>query len=444
VNRPATAYKAFGPELDALPRRPLRICMVHYSDFHVDSRIQRQARALAERGDEVDLVCLSTSGEERAGPGVIRIHSLGEDKAAGRAGSYLRGYAGFLVRALRVVASLDKRHPFDLVEAHNMPDVLVFAALRPKLRGTPVILNIHDTFPELFATKFNRPLDGAWARLIRAQERISSRFADAVVTVTPEAGDILERRGSAPQGVNVVMNSPDETVFGPARAPAPFPAEGPIRAIYHGGLAPRFGVELLVEAMGLLSSAVDRLELRICGTGSDQARIAGLAEERAPSRVLVASAPIPFREIPGELLEAQLGVVPTLRDDFTQLLLPVKLLEYVHMGLPAVAPRLPVIERYFNDAEIAFFEPGSAPSLAQAIEETCAEPDLARARAERASERLEEIAWPVQRRAYLRLVDDLVDARANGGAKRVGVGRKSKGVRAVRSRKARKPSSPLA
>jgi len=60
--------------------------MVHYSDFHVDSRIQRQARALAERGDEVDLVCLSTPGEERAGPGVIRIHSLGEDKAAGGAG----------------------------------------------------------------------------------------------------------------------------------------------------------------------------------------------------------------------------------------------------------------------------------------------------------------------------------------------------------------------
>ena len=421
--------------------------MVHYSDFHVDSRIQRQARALAERGDEVDLVCLSTPGEERAGPGVIRIHSLGEDKAAGGAGSYLRGYAGFLVRALRVVASLDKRRPFDLVEAHNMPDVLVFAALRPKLRGTPVILNVHDTFPELFATKFNRPVDGPWAGLIRAQERISSRFADAVVTVTPEAGEILERRGSAPRGVNVVMNSPDETVFGPPRPPAPFPAEGPIRVIYHGGLAPRFGVELLIEAMGLLSPAADRLELRICGTGSDQARIARLAEGSAPGRVLVASAPVPFREIPGELIEAHLGVVPTLKDDFTQLLLPVKLLEYVHMGLPAVAPRLPVIERYFSDAELAFFEPGSAASLARAIEETCGEPGLARQRAERAAERLKEIAWPVQRRTYLRLVDELVDAKTNGGAKRVGVGRKSKALQAVHSREPRthsRPSAPIA
>ena len=44
-------------------------------------------------------------------------------------------------------------------------------------------------------------------------------------------------------------------------------------------------------------------------------------------------------EIPGRLAEAHLGVVPTLRDDFTELLLPVKLLEYVHMGLPVVASR---------------------------------------------------------------------------------------------------------
>ena len=50
-------------------RRPLRVCMVHYSDFHIDSRIQRQARALAERGDEVDLVCLSPPGEMRVGAG---------------------------------------------------------------------------------------------------------------------------------------------------------------------------------------------------------------------------------------------------------------------------------------------------------------------------------------------------------------------------------------
>ena len=45
-------------------RAALRVCMVHYSDFGVDSRIQRQARALAERGDEVHLICVSPSSTE--------------------------------------------------------------------------------------------------------------------------------------------------------------------------------------------------------------------------------------------------------------------------------------------------------------------------------------------------------------------------------------------
>jgi glycosyltransferase involved in cell wall biosynthesis len=412
--------------------------MVHYSDFHVDSRIQRQALALAERGDEVDLVCLSPPSEERSGNGLIRIHSLGSDKAVGGAGSYLRGYAGFLLRALRVVASLDRQRPFDVVEAHNMPDVLVFAALRPKLRGTPVILNVHDTFPELFATKFNRPADGLSARLVRVQERISASFADAVITVTPEAAAVLEARSASPGGAKVVMNSPDETIFGQPRPPISIPRAGRIHAIYHGGLAPRFGVELLIEAMGLLAQDHPRLALQICGTGSDQARISALATEHAPDSIVVAPAPIPFKDIPARLEQAHLGVVPTRRDPFTELLLPVKLLEYIHMGLPAVAPRLPVIERYFGPDELAFFEPGSAPSLAHAIRSVCADPGQAQERARRASHRLAGFAWPVQRSAYLRIVDELAERVERRGAKKSGVGRKSRDTRTVHAREPKK------
>ena len=43
-----------------------------------------------------------------------------------------------------------------------MPDLLTAAALAPRLRGVPVILNVHDTFPELFATKFGRPRATPW------------------------------------------------------------------------------------------------------------------------------------------------------------------------------------------------------------------------------------------------------------------------------------------
>ncbi len=388
--------------------RRLRVAMVHLSDFRLDSRIQRQARALAERGDQVDLICVGEREELRVGDGVIRVHPVAAKKAAGGASSYLRDYASFLVRALRRVSALDAENGFDLVEIHNMPDLLTVAALRPRLRGVPVILNVHDTFPELFSSKFARPEGGAFERLLKYEERLSAALATRVIVVTDQARLRLEARGVGVGRTTVVMNSPDEGVFGPPREPVDWPADGPLRVLYHGGLAPRFGVETLIRSFERLRESVPRLELRVCGSGEDRERLAALAAQIDPRRIDISREPVPFEQIPAELAASHIGVVPTLHDHFTELLLPVKLLEYVHMGLPVVASRLPGIAGYFGDSDLATFVPGDENDLARAIESVCADPAWARERARSATQQLSEIAWRSQRARYLSLVDELV------------------------------------
>jgi len=381
--------------------------MVHYSDFVVDSRIQRQARALAERGDEVHCVCLNDHEEIPFGAGKIVLHRAAAGKPRGGKRAYLEGNARFFAGATRRVTALDRRHRFDLVEIHNMPDALVFTALRPKLRGTPLILNFHDTFPELFATLFDRPSGHPLVRLIRAEERISAALADCHIFVTAEARELLADRGVTAPRTQIVMNTPDERVFGGRREPIELPRQGPLRVVYHGGLAERFGVETLVRTVAMLRSGGAEVELDVYGSDAEAARtLAGKAAEIAPEGVRIAPQPTPVDEIPERLAAAHLGVVPTLRDDFTELLLPVKLLEYVHMSLPTVASRLPVIERYFGD-DLLLAEPGDPASFAAAIEGVRAEPALARERAERASMRLAEIEWRRQRDGYLALIDEL-------------------------------------
>jgi glycosyltransferase involved in cell wall biosynthesis len=402
-------------EQRASPRRRLRVAMVHISDYRLDSRIQRQARALAQRGDEVDLVCVGEREELRVGEGVIRVHPVASEKAGGGAGAYVRSYGSFLARALWRVSALDARRRFDVVEAHNMPDILTAAALVPRLRGTPVILNMHDTFPELFSTKYGRPAGDRLERLLMREERVSAALASRVVTVTDQARLRLEGRGVGVGRTTVVMNSPDERVFGPPREPVRWPAEGRLRVLYHGGLAPRFGVESAIRAWERLCDSAPRLELRVCGSGEDRDRLAGLAERIDPQRIHVTPEPVPFERIPAELSKAHIGVVPTLHDRFTELLLPVKLLEYVHMGLPVVASRLPGISGYFSETDLHAYTPGDPEDLARAIEAVCSDPESARERAARATERLAEIAWERQRERYLGLVDELVAAR---GARR--------------------------
>lgn len=190
--------------------------------------------------------------------------------------------------------------------------------------------------------------------------------------------------------------------------------------IYHGGLAPRFGVETLIESMRRLRESVPRVEIRVCGSGEDRDRLAALAASIDSERIDVAAKPVPFADIPAELEAAHIGVVPTLHDRFTELLLPVKLLEYVHMGLPVLASRLPGIEGYFSEQDLRTFNPGDPLDLAAAIEELCGDPAAARARAARATGRLAGLAWEQQRTRYLALVDELVGrapARANAGAR---------------------------
>jgi glycosyltransferase involved in cell wall biosynthesis len=203
------------------------------------------------------------------------------------------------------------------------------------------------------------------------------------------------------------MNTPDESAFGPAREPVSVPADGPVKILYHGGLAPRFGVEVLLRSVGHLNGSRERVQVRVIGSGEDRDRLAGIAREIAPERIDVAAEPVPFAQIPDELAAAHVGVVPTIHDHFTELLLPVKLMEYVHAGLPVVASRLPAIERYFGDEAAQLFEPGSPQGLAAAIEGILHDPVAARERAARATDRLAPLGWPEQRRRYLAMVDEL-------------------------------------
>ena len=381
--------------------------MIHYSDFVLDSRVQRHAYALAQLGHQIDSICLSPPQVIRIGAGEIRLHPVGMEKVRARGIVQLIAYGRFCLGASRILRGLQRERRFDIVEAHNMPDAVSLAALPAKLRGTPVVLDVHDTFPELFATKFPRA-GRPFRPLVKLEERVSATVADAVICVTEEARERLGSRGVHPSRSHVVMNSPDEGVFGPPRPPVMIPVSGAVRAVYHGGIAPRFGVDPMIRAFGeLCRRGDDRLRLDVHGSFEDFGELAEVAANLAPKHVFLAQAPTPFRDIPGVLADKHIGIVPTLEDEFTQLLVPVKLMECVHMGIPVIASRLPAIQHYFGDAELRFVEPGNPTELADALQELCADPGAAAERARRAGERLLEIAWSRQRRNYLSVVDRL-------------------------------------
>ena len=84
------------------------------------------------------------------------------------------------------------------------------------------------------------------------------------------------------------------------------------------------------------------------------------------------------------------------------------------MGMPVVASRLPVIERYFGD-DVLLAEPGDAGLDRRRDRRRPRRPDDgARAAPNGAAERLARIEWRQQRDGYLALIDELAGRTPTG------------------------------
>ncbi len=100
-----------------------------------------------------------------------------------------------------ILAGRALKRRYDLVHVHNMPDVLVFSALVPKLLGAKVILDLHDPMPELMMTIFGLRENSRSVRLLKILEKWSLGCADAVLTVNEACKKIFSAR-SCPAGKN--------------------------------------------------------------------------------------------------------------------------------------------------------------------------------------------------------------------------------------------------
>ena len=75
---------------------------------------------------------------------------------------------------------------------------------------------------------------------------------------------------------------------------------------------------------------------------------------------------VPVHELPRLLAGVDVGLVPNRASNATHHL-PVKLLDYMALGIPTIAARLRTIEHYFSEHEVRFFEPGDTAALAAAM-----------------------------------------------------------------------------
>jgi glycosyltransferase involved in cell wall biosynthesis len=360
----------FGAELLRLSGK--RVVAVVYSSYPSDPRPRRAAEALVKAGAAVEVVCLKETDEEPRHElfNGVNITRVPLKRRRGGKLAYVLQYGSFILLSGLILAGRCWKRRYDLVHVHNMPDVLVFSALVPKILGAKVILDLHDPMPELMMTIFGLQENSGLVRLLQQLEKWSLRFSDAAVTANEAFRKIFSARSCSAKKVTVIMNSPDETIF-QYRQPATKyladdgPAE-PFIIMYHGSLVERHGLDLAVSALSKLRETVPGAELRIYGRSTpflnqviDSAQRSGLGEfvRYLGSKNL--------EQIAQAIAECDVGVIPNRRSIFTEVNMPTRIFEYLSQGKPVIAPRTPGILDYFGPQELVLFELGDGDDLAK-------------------------------------------------------------------------------
>jgi glycosyltransferase involved in cell wall biosynthesis len=88
-------------------------------------------------------------------------------------------------------------------------------------------------------------------------------------------------------------------------------------------------------------------------------------------------------------------------------MLPVKLLEYVAMGLPVISSETSTIRAYFDETMVAFVRPGDAADLAAKIVALRRDPELRDSLVRSADTFLEHYSWDRESERYRTLIESL-------------------------------------
>jgi glycosyltransferase involved in cell wall biosynthesis len=231
--------------------------------------------------------------------------------------------------------------------------------------GTPFVLEVNYTCITPLVRKRSRFL----APLARRVEDRLFHEAEAIVVVSTYLKEHLEHLYRVPgEKILVLPNAADPDRFSPDRN------SGELRRMlglgeevvigFVGGFYPWHGLDLLCDALKGIRGLWPRLAVVLVGDGPEKSFIRELFEREGMASRIRYVDPVPHRDIPRFLGAFDLAVMP----DSNEYGSPMKIFEYMSMGIPVVAPRLGPIEDGIDDGVEGFlFAPRDKDSFATAL-----------------------------------------------------------------------------
>lgn len=389
------------------------ICMITISSYPHDPRIRREVEELEKNGYEIDIISISFENQKK-------IEKYGNITAY-RVAEYLPGREEmvqylvysflYMIKSFFKLQQLHKKRKYSLIQIHNMPDYLIFVAFIQKLLKVPLILDIHDLTLELFEEKWPGLKYKFIKRIIKKIEKISCSFADHIITVTEGCKEKLVQRGISPDKITLILNTANIKIFKFSTRSEYQIINKNAKLIYHGTVAKRFGIHLIIDAMKFVIEKIPGSVVNIYGRYdsnyksylNERIDVLGLSENVKLNGVLDRD------EVPDVIRNSDIGVVPYLNNPYMHLALPTKACEFAAIGIPIVSTYLHTMALTFGSDSISFVNSENPEEFAARIIELCLNPELRKLRVDEAYQDVSEISWEVMGKRYTELINRLTN-----------------------------------
>lgn len=370
---------------------------------------------MVEAGWAVDVLCLRKEKEKQEEEvNGVHVFRLPGKRTRGGKLWYLWEYGWFLLQAFFKLSLLHLRRPYRAVHVHNMPDLLVFSAMLPRLSGAKIILDLHDPMPEVYMAKYSIGRSHPAILLLSFLEKQSIKFAHVVLTPNIAFRDLFVSRSCPEEKIHIVMNSPQETIFKESSGPREKPdgKRDSFIVMYHGSIMEWFGLEIALQALLHLQEKIPNLRLDVYGDGDFVQGFLRRINEFGLEKTVRYHGYRPQEKIAEAIREVDVGVIPNPLSPFTRLNFPTRIFEYLSMAKPVIAPKTKGILDYFDEGDLYFFEPGDPRSLAGVILEVYRNPVRRQEVLQRGMKVYQRYRWELQRKNLIEAVRPLLKRSA--------------------------------
>ena len=374
-----------------MKQKTRKICILSTAHSAFDDRIfHKEAKALVQAGYDVTLIAQHDGDEAVDG---VKIIALPEPRNR-FSRMFLLAWKAFRL-ALKQKAEIYHFHD---------PEVLPWGALLKLVTRAKVIYDVHEDYPEAILSRhwLPKPLRRPIASLFNILEKLLAKRLDCMITAT----DYIKANFREANVISVKNYPLGDDL--PPKCDIQGRSQSRYVLVYAGSLSEEYGVKEIVQALEFLN--IDRnVSLRLLGTFNKKS----FKQEvyNLPGFLKVNYLGWCNRsEVIKNMMQADIGLaydhpVPRLK-----VAISTKLLEYMSVGLPVIAPNYPLWKDIIegNDCGVVV-EPVNSAALAKAIEYLLKNPELRRRMGENGRRAfLEKYNWKTESKKLLDVYSELL------------------------------------